>query len=233
MRAEFFLHQNLARAMGQDFHHNSSLFLYIPLFALGFFPWSIFFIKAWAAHVRIRPDGDDRTGQAALFAAVWTVSIIAVFSLAKSKLPGYILPAFPGAALLVGLMWSKTVEAGKAAVLRPYAIASLAVASVFAVLLHDRPQAAAGPDTRTAERLDTHGRVHAPGNLGCSDIDLYEPGNRGLRGSVRGYGWVPGVSGGSGAADSIAQAVGPRGADGGDSAAGSPGWTRTVLSYRL
>lgn len=138
--AEFFLHQNLARAMGQDFHHNSSLFLYIPLFALGFFPWSIFFIKAWDVHVRIRADGDDRTGQAALFAGVWTVSIIAVFSFAKSKLPGYILPALPGAALLVGLMWSKMVEAGKAAVLRPYAIASLAVASVFAVLLMIGPR---------------------------------------------------------------------------------------------
>lgn len=132
---EFFIHQNFARAAGQDFYHNYPAYIYIPLFALGFFPWSVFLIKAWANHVRIRPADDDRTGQAALFAAVWTVSIIGVFSIAKSKLPGYILPAFPGAALLVGLMWSRAVEAGKAAGLRPYAIASLAVGVVFSALL--------------------------------------------------------------------------------------------------
>lgn len=137
---EFFVHQNVARAAGEDFHHNGSLFLYIPLFALGFLPWSIFFIKAWASHVRLRPADDDCKGQAALFAAVWTASIIGVFSLAKSKLPGYILPAFPGAALLVGLLWSEIVASGKAAALRSYAMASLAVASVFAALLMIGPR---------------------------------------------------------------------------------------------
>ena len=133
--SEFFVHQNLARAVGKDFHHNGGLFLYVPIFALGFLPWSIFFIKAWAAHVRLRPADDDRQGQAMLYVSVWTVGIIAVFSLAKSKLPGYILPAFPGAALLVGVLWSETAASGRAAALRCYAIAALIVASVFAALL--------------------------------------------------------------------------------------------------
>ena len=34
---EFLVHQNLARAVGKDFHHNGSVFLYIPLFALGLY----------------------------------------------------------------------------------------------------------------------------------------------------------------------------------------------------
>lgn len=125
---EFFVHQNLARAMGKDFHHNMPWFSYVPLFAVGLFPWSIFTIRAWASHVKLRCD--DRAGVSALFAAVWLVSIIGIFTLAKSKLPGYVMPALPGAALLVGLMWSRLAESNKTAALKPYAWTALVIAGV-------------------------------------------------------------------------------------------------------
>lgn len=131
---EFLLHQNLARAMGKDFHHNAPLLSYIPLFAVGFFPWSIFTVRAWISHVRLRP-GDDTIGQAALFSAVWLVTIIGVFTLSKSKLPGYIIPALPGSALLVGLMWSRVVASGKAGLLKGYAWAAFAFAALVSVAL--------------------------------------------------------------------------------------------------
>lgn len=131
---EFIFHQNVARAMGKDFHHNSPWFTYIPLFVVGFFPWSVFVVRAWASHVRVR-SGSDATGTAALFAAVWMASIIFIFSLSSSKLPGYIIPALPGSALLLGLMWSRIVESGKSGQLRVYAWIVCGLAVLVAVAL--------------------------------------------------------------------------------------------------
>jgi 4-amino-4-deoxy-L-arabinose transferase-like glycosyltransferase len=40
--------------------------------------------------------------QIRVFALVWIVVPVVFFSLSKSKIPGYILPALPAAALLIG-----------------------------------------------------------------------------------------------------------------------------------
>lgn len=129
---EFIFRQNIDRAMGKAFNHNYNLLSYLPIFAFGFFPWSAFLPLAWGSHVKLRPTNDDKVGIGALFVAIWMVCIIGTFTLVKSKLPGYILPAFPAAALLVGLMWSRISEKGKLDVLKPYSIASLVVASLMA-----------------------------------------------------------------------------------------------------
>ncbi|MCX6343822.1 MAG: glycosyltransferase family 39 protein [Armatimonadetes bacterium] len=94
----------------------------------------MYYVKAWKSYVKLRPADDDKTGQAALFAGVWLVTIIGLFSLAVSKLMGYILPAFPAAALLVGLLWSKVIESGKTASLKSSAIWSFAIATFLAVV---------------------------------------------------------------------------------------------------
>lgn len=132
---EFIFHQNLQRAMGKDFSHNAPFYVYLPMFAVLFFPWSVFWIKALVSHVKVRSDGDDKTGQAALFTAAWTVGVIGIFSIVVSKLPGYILPAFPGAALLLGLMWSRLAESAKPVPLKGYAIASMIVGAIAGAAL--------------------------------------------------------------------------------------------------
>lgn len=126
---EFLIHQNIQRALGQDFHHNMPFFFYIPVFLVGFFPWSVFVPFAWTGHVRLRPK--DKTGEAALFLATWMVTVIAVFSLCRSALPAYIFPSFPAAALLVGLGWSRAAESGRLGSLTRYAAVSVVFAAII------------------------------------------------------------------------------------------------------
>lgn len=130
---EFIVHQNLQRAAGKDFHHNSPLWFYLPIYLAGFFPWSVFVPVAWTRHVRLRPS--DRRDSAALFAAVWVVAILVVFSAAKSKLPSYIYPAYPPSALLVGLMWSRMVERKAETALRGPSVAAFVVAGTLGAAL--------------------------------------------------------------------------------------------------
>ncbi len=123
--SEFILHQNVQRALGVDFQHNMPFYFYAPIYLVGFFPWSVFVPLAFVRHTRFRPK--DTAGEASLFFAIWTVAVVLVFSLSRSKLPSYIMPAFPASALLVGLMWSKA----QGATLRRWTAVALVVAVVI------------------------------------------------------------------------------------------------------
>ncbi|MCX8052908.1 MAG: phosphatase PAP2 family protein [Armatimonadetes bacterium] len=136
---EFFIHQNLQRALGEDFHHNMPFYFYVPAFLFGFFPWSVFVPLAWAKHVRLRPA--DFADQASLFAGIWMVAMILIFSISRSKLPAYIYPVYPASALLVGRLWSRLIEKQDEqncqdyAQLGRYAIALIVLTAVFASAL--------------------------------------------------------------------------------------------------
>lgn len=105
---EFIVHHNLQRAAGQDFGHNMPFYFYVPAFLAGFFPWSVFVPAAWSTQVSRR--FKDPAGEAALFAGVWALSVLVIFSLLASKLASYIFPAYVPSALLVGRFWSRAVD---------------------------------------------------------------------------------------------------------------------------
>jgi 4-amino-4-deoxy-L-arabinose transferase-like glycosyltransferase/membrane-associated phospholipid phosphatase len=126
---EFIVHQNLQRAMGEDFAHNAPFWFYLPIYLAGFFPWSSFVPAACIGLVRLRPT--DRTGRTALFAAVWAAVVIVVFSISKSKLPNYIYPAYPPSALLVALLWSRAMEERDPAVIRRSTPAAVVISAVL------------------------------------------------------------------------------------------------------
>jgi len=107
---EFFIHQNLQRAAGEDFHHNSPFFMSLVFFMAGMFPWSVFFPPAWFRFVRQKPASPEE--EASLFAAVWAAVVVVIFSISRSKLPGYVYPAFPAGALLIGQLWARAFSKG-------------------------------------------------------------------------------------------------------------------------
>lgn len=104
--SEFIIHQNLQRAAGADFNHNMPFWFYLPIFALGFFPWSVWVPLAWRRYVRVR--AKEPRASVSLLLGVWAAATVVVFSLSRSKLPAYIFPAWPACALLVGRMWSES-----------------------------------------------------------------------------------------------------------------------------
>ena len=99
----FFVH-NLHRFAAPMENHVGGV-LYHPLTMLaGFFPWSCWLplamvLAGWRIWNRSQP---GTTRAATMLAMAWLVIWVATFSAAATKLPNYVLPAYPAAALIVG-----------------------------------------------------------------------------------------------------------------------------------
>jgi 4-amino-4-deoxy-L-arabinose transferase-like glycosyltransferase len=91
----FLLDHNIQRFTTTVHRHPGPPWYYAPLLLAGLFPWSGLMLPGLArlAPRRFRPD---------LFVLLWLALPLAFFSLAGSKLPGYILPCLPPLALVIG-----------------------------------------------------------------------------------------------------------------------------------
>ncbi|MFN2483156.1 MAG: ArnT family glycosyltransferase, partial [Pyrinomonadaceae bacterium] len=106
---EFFLKHHFARFVSNKYHHPQGFYFYLLILPLLLLPWTPFLFAAikthWIASRRARAtDGsrDDPSTRLRLFAVAWLVVPVVFFSISRSKLPGYVLPALPGVALLAG-----------------------------------------------------------------------------------------------------------------------------------
>jgi len=88
-----------------------TVLFYLPVVLVGFFPWSAFLPGALVTVLRgarARATA-NRTGATLVFAAASVVSVLVAFSLFQSRLPHYVAPLFPAAALLVAATWPSRV----------------------------------------------------------------------------------------------------------------------------
>jgi len=110
--ARFLGFSNLERFTSVIYDHPGPPWFYLPWVLILLLPWSLFLPVAaarilprgragWARWRQSPPDASDLP----LFGLVWLVMVVLFFSAAATKLPGYILPAVPGGALLVGLFF--------------------------------------------------------------------------------------------------------------------------------
>jgi 4-amino-4-deoxy-L-arabinose transferase-like glycosyltransferase len=95
---EFIIQHNLARFGTNLYHHPEPFWYYVPVTLLSWAPWSVFMLAAffWLPR-RGRTEKPDKLPS---FLIIWIVTAIVFFSISKSKLPGYILPAIPAGAVL-------------------------------------------------------------------------------------------------------------------------------------
>jgi 4-amino-4-deoxy-L-arabinose transferase-like glycosyltransferase len=106
---EFILEHNFARFATNLYHHPEPFWYYLPVTALALVPWLVFAIAAfvrpvriwWAERKAVSPE-PDLDFQFNLFACCWLIIPVVFFSFSRSKLPGYILPSVPAAAVLLG-----------------------------------------------------------------------------------------------------------------------------------
>ncbi|NDG74717.1 MAG: glycosyl transferase family 39 [Synechococcaceae bacterium WB8_1B_136] len=106
--ARFIGFSNLERFTSVLYAHPGPPWFYLPWVLLLLLPWSLFLpvaiarLQLWPlARWRVPPSPADLP----LLAFVWLVLVVGFFSTAATKLPGYILPALPAGALLVGLLF--------------------------------------------------------------------------------------------------------------------------------
>jgi 4-amino-4-deoxy-L-arabinose transferase-like glycosyltransferase len=138
----FFLEQNLGYAVSEQARHTRPAWFYLPVLVYLMAPWSFFLPAALRATRPGRVGVERRT---TLFLLCWAGVIFALFSIARSKLPGYIVPLLPPLALLVGVGWDRLESASGAGPRRGYLIATgflLVLAGAAVGVLALRPPAA-------------------------------------------------------------------------------------------
>lgn len=108
----FFGYHNFQRFTEVVNKHSAPWYFYFFVVLLGFAPWSIYLPLAIArtrfwqrSYWRRQP----RSAQLSLFALFWFGCIFGFFTIAVTKLPSYVLPLLPAAAILVTLLWSEII----------------------------------------------------------------------------------------------------------------------------
>jgi 4-amino-4-deoxy-L-arabinose transferase-like glycosyltransferase len=102
----FLLVHNVGRFTATMEGHDGSPFFYYPLVILvGMFPWSMAsgLIGHHAVRGMLTADATDDRAVGIRLMAAWIVAWVVPFSLAATKLPGYVWPAYPAVAVLTGL----------------------------------------------------------------------------------------------------------------------------------
>ena len=156
---EFFVQHHFARYVSNKYHHPQPIWFYPAIILLLALPWSPFLIAALVKARNWVWRGNESLSIVRVFALGWLVMPIVFFSFSGSKLPGYILPALPAAALLVS-DWI-TVRNGR---LIPYlAIFAATLLTVLVVLHSVAPKYAARESVRDLLQLaDARGYANAP-----------------------------------------------------------------------
>lgn len=132
LRGFLFVH-NVERFTSTFEGHSGSIIYYPVVLLIGLFPWSIAAAAAiWHSVVVARSSDRPREAGAILVAAIWAATWIGFFSAAGTKLPGYVWPAYPAIAVILGIFWNDWRAGRLASIdrLMPAAWASLVIAGV-------------------------------------------------------------------------------------------------------
>jgi 4-amino-4-deoxy-L-arabinose transferase-like glycosyltransferase len=133
----FFVHHNLDRALGENVVDRWShpWWLYGPLFAANFLPWSLLVPAVGWLIWRNRWWRDDSEAR---FGAIWFVAIFVVLSCVSFKRADYLLPAYPGAALSIGCVGERlyTLAVNRRRLVLGFAVTALGCVVGWFVFLH-------------------------------------------------------------------------------------------------
>lgn len=121
----FFLEHNLERFATNRYQHMQPTWYYLAIVLLSLMPWTVVAMQALVDAIKqsiaewkvrrapARYMGHTRTGDAfPEFLVLWALFPIIFFSLSKSKLPGYILPAVPPITILTGDYLNRIRQSG-------------------------------------------------------------------------------------------------------------------------
>lgn len=96
----FFVHEHFQRFAESGHNRPGVWWYYLPIMILGLMPWTPVLLKTgidWLREQHPRVSGFSP----ALFCVLWATVIVMFFSASHSKLPAYVVPAFPAVALAI------------------------------------------------------------------------------------------------------------------------------------
>ncbi|MEO0970821.1 MAG: glycosyltransferase, partial [Cyanobacteria bacterium J06639_18] len=104
----FFGYHNVERFTSVVNRHSAPWYFYFIVVLVGFAPYAVYLPAAMAKlnfwnlkYWRSQP----RSQQLGLFALTWFLGVFGFFTIAVTKLPSYVLPLMPAAAILIALFW--------------------------------------------------------------------------------------------------------------------------------
>jgi len=101
----FIFEHNLARFGTNLYHHPEPFWYFVPVTLIGLIPWTVFVAASWVETIRVwwteRQQMLASEDALNAFLVIWLIVPVVFFSLSRSKLPGYIVPAVPAGTLLL------------------------------------------------------------------------------------------------------------------------------------
>jgi 4-amino-4-deoxy-L-arabinose transferase-like glycosyltransferase len=94
----FIIEHNFKRYLTPEFQHIQPFWFYIPILLVALFPWitaTILAVEIWTRMALRRETSRSETDAISVLLLTHAAFTMFFFSLSKSKLPGYILPAIP------------------------------------------------------------------------------------------------------------------------------------------
>ena len=96
----FIIEHNFKRYLTPEFQHVQPFWFYVPVLLVAFLPWSFLVVITGASGIRELWRNRQVPALVCLILC-WSAFCLIFFSISRSKLPGYVLPAVPAIALLV------------------------------------------------------------------------------------------------------------------------------------
>jgi 4-amino-4-deoxy-L-arabinose transferase-like glycosyltransferase len=109
----FIFQHNFERYLTPVFQHKQPFWFFVPITLLALIPWVPLLIAAALEGQRLWRE-KSWTKSPGFFFACWAIFPIVFFSFSQSKLPGYILPAIPPLALLLGVSAPRAFQRSRA-----------------------------------------------------------------------------------------------------------------------
>ncbi len=108
---EFIGVHHLGRMSQAMDNHSGPIYYYLAACLIGMYPWSAFAVPtalSWITQART-----PAQTRAVRFVSSWAAVYLVIFSMASTKLPNYVLPAYPALAIMIGryfTLWTQDVN---------------------------------------------------------------------------------------------------------------------------
>lgn len=98
---DFIIAHHFRRYVSNEFRHPQPIYFYPFILLAGAIPWTFYFVPA-LRRLRDLRGWLSEPGSPMVLAWLWVLVPLIFFSFSQSKLPGYLLPVFPAAAVILG-----------------------------------------------------------------------------------------------------------------------------------
>jgi 4-amino-4-deoxy-L-arabinose transferase-like glycosyltransferase len=110
----FIIEHNFKRYFTPEFQHVQPFWFYVPVLLVALLPWTALLL--WSSvDGTVRLWRTRRTSASTLFLICWAGFCLAFFTISRSKLPGYVLPAVPAIVAIIAHSTSSLLQVQKRA----------------------------------------------------------------------------------------------------------------------